>query len=95
LINKKFDLKIGDFGLATIKNDKINNDYDLTKYVVTRWFRAPELLLKYRNKDYSSQIDLWSVGCVFAELILKRVLFGERDMTKQIQRVISLLGLPP
>ncbi len=81
--------------MATIKNDKINNDYDLTKYVVTRWFRAPELLLKYRNKDYSSQIDLWSVGCVFAELILKRVLFGERDMTKQIQRVISLLGLPP
>lgn len=47
LINKDLDLKICDFGLATVKTEKINKNYDLTDYVVTRWFRAPELLLKY------------------------------------------------
>jgi serine/threonine protein kinase len=62
--------------------------------VVTRWFRAPELLLKYKCKDYTSKIDMWSVGCVFAELYLNKVLFGEKDQAKQIQRLVALLGLP-
>jgi mitogen-activated protein kinase 1/3 len=47
LINRDCELKICDFGLATVKNQKINANYELTPYVVTRWFRAPELLLKY------------------------------------------------
>lgn len=95
LVNKRYELKIGDFGLATIKNKKINKDYKLTDYVCTRWFRAPELLLKYREKNYTSKMDMWSVGCVFAEMNLKKVLFGEKDQSRQIQRMISLLGLPP
>jgi len=54
----------------------------LTPYVVTRWFRAPELLLKYQYKNYTSKIDMWSAGCVFAELYLRKVLFSEKDLTK-------------
>eukprot|EP00347_Sterkiella_histriomuscorum_P003151 403365398 len=95
LVNKSCDLKICDFGLATVKNQSINTNYELTHYVVTRWFRAPELLLKYQQKNYTSQIDMWSVGCVLAELYLKKVLFGEKEQSRQIQRLISLLGLPP
>jgi serine/threonine protein kinase len=62
---------------------------------VTRWFRAPELLLKYKPKNYSSQIDMWSAGCVMAELYLRKVIFGEKELSRQIQRLISLLGVPP
>jgi serine/threonine protein kinase len=82
LVNKACDLKICDFGLATVKSQKINKNYDLTNYVVTRWFRAPELLLKYQPKSYSSKIDVWSAGCVMAELYLRKVLFGEKELSK-------------
>ena len=82
LVNKKYDLKIGDFGLSTIKNRKINRNFELTNYVCTRWFRAPELLLRYREKDYTNKIDMWSIGCVFAEMNLKKVLFGEKDLSR-------------
>jgi serine/threonine protein kinase len=82
LVNEKCDLRICDFGLATVKNQSINATYDLTPYVVTRWFRAPELLLKYQMKNYSAKIDMWSAGCVFAELYLRKVLFGEKDLAK-------------
>lgn len=63
--------------------------------MVTRWFRAPELLLKYQQKSYDSKIDMWSAGCVFAELYLRQVAFGEKDIDKQVAKIISLLGLPP
>jgi serine/threonine protein kinase len=94
LVNKECELKICDFGLATVQTVKINKNYDLTNYVVTRWFRAPELLLKYNQSSYTSKIDMWSVGCVFAEMYMKRVIFGEKDLAKQIQRFVALLGLP-
>jgi serine/threonine protein kinase len=74
-------LKICDFGLATVKNEKINKNYSLTSYVVTRWFRAPELIVKYQDKEYTNKIDLWSAGCTMAELFTKKVLFGEKSMS--------------
>lgn len=95
LVSKDCDLKICDFGLATVKTKRINAEYDLTQYVVTRWFRAPELLLRYQQKNYTSKIDLWSAGCVMAELYLRKVLFGEKDMSGQIVKLVKLLGLPP
>ena len=95
LVNDRYELKICDFGLATVKNEKINAAYDLTPYVVTRWFRAPELLLKYQSKNYTSKIDLLFDGCVFAELYMRKVIFGEKDLPKQVQRFVALLGLPP
>lgn len=95
LVNDKCELRICDFGLATVKNERINATYDLTPYVVTRWFRAPELLLKYQTKNYNSKIDMWSAGCVLAELYLRKVLFGEKDLGKQVQRFVALLGPLP
>jgi mitogen-activated protein kinase 1/3 len=72
LIDSDLNLKIADFGLATIRNNKINKDYTLTPYVVTRWYRAPEILLTYEDKEYGNKIDMWAVGCVFAELYLRK-----------------------
>lgn len=97
LINKDLDLKICDFGLATVKTNKINKNYDLTDYVVTRWFRAPELLLKYQKRTYTSKIDLWSAGCVMAELYMQKVLFGvkEPETEYQLKKLIEIMGLPP
>ena len=63
--------------------------------MVTRWFRAPELLLKYNTQNYDSKIDLWSVGCILAELYLGKVLFGKKEIQKQLQLLVKLLGLPP
>ena len=95
LVNKKSMLKICDFGLATVQNEKINKDYSLTNYVVTRWFRAPELILRYEAKNYSSKIDMWSAGLVLGELFRKKVVFGEKNMEKQLTAILSLLGQPP
>ncbi|XP_056843106.1 mitogen-activated protein kinase 2-like, partial [Raphanus sativus] len=64
LINANCDLKICDFGLARTSNTK---GQFITEYVVTRWYRAPELLLCCDN--YGTSIDVWSVGCIFAELL--------------------------
>jgi serine/threonine protein kinase len=68
-VNKEGHVKVADFGLAkNIKNKKF-----LTVKVVTLWYRAPELLLG--NKAYDNKIDVWSAGCLLAELILRKPLF--------------------
>ena len=74
-------MKICDFGLATVKNETINKNYSLTNYVVTRWYRAPELILRYQENEYTSKIDMWSAGCVLGELIKKQVLFAKKHMS--------------
>lgn len=78
LLNANCDLKICDFGLArpTAENEC------MTEYVVTRWYRAPELLL---NSDYTAAIDIWSVGCIFLELMNRRPLFPGRDHVHQMR----------
>ena len=63
LVNSNCDLAICDFGLARGFDDDAGK---LTEYVVTRWYRAPELLCE--TKDYDEAIDVWSVGCIFAEI---------------------------
>lgn len=60
LLNRKGELKLGDFGLGR----KFKNDGNLTYKVVTLWYRAPELILGYKKYDY--KVDVWSVGCVLA-----------------------------
>lgn len=82
LLNDKCELKICDFGLARQIGP------DLTEYVVTRWYRAPELLL---SCSYDGAIDLWSLGCVVGEMVERRPLFGGRDAIDQIRRVASTL----
>ena len=70
LVNKNCQLKICDMGLAR-KFEEISDHK--TFYVVTRWYRAPEIILS--SQDYSKSIDIWSVGCVFAELLGRTPIF--------------------
>ena len=80
LLNANCDLKICDFGLARPTSE---NDHHMTEYVVTRWYRAPELLLN--SSDYTAAIDVWSVGCIFMELMIKRPLFPGKDHVHQMR----------
>ncbi|KAI4334448.1 hypothetical protein L6164_019142 [Bauhinia variegata] len=88
LVNANCDLKICDFGLA---RPTMANDF-MTEYVVTRWYRAPELLLN--SSDYTSAIDVWSVGCIFMELMNKKPLFPGKDHVHQMRLLTELLGTP-
>ena len=91
LVNSNCDLKICDFGLARGIYDDSNSMDDsnnergtllLTEYVVTRWYRAPEIMLACH--EYSKPIDVWSVGCIFAELILRKPYFPGDDYIDQV-----------
>ncbi|GLU11740.1 hypothetical protein SLE2022_284640 [Rubroshorea leprosula] len=88
LLNANCDLKICDFGLA---RPAAENEF-MTEYVVTRWYRAPELLLN--SSDYNAAIDVWSVGCIFMELMDRKPLFPGRDHVNQMHLLIKLLGTP-
>ncbi|ENN78124.1 hypothetical protein D910_09723 [Dendroctonus ponderosae] len=90
LISPKGCLKIGDFGLARLFNADPSRQY--SHQVATRWYRAPELL--YGSKTYTPAIDMWSVGCIIAEMINGTPLFpGESDIG-QLAIVLSTLGTP-
>ena len=65
---------------------------NLTKYVTTRWYRAPELLLQWDT--YNKSMDIWSIGCIFAELIDKKTLFQGKETSEQIELILSILGTP-
>lgn len=79
LLNANCDLKICDFGLA---RPTAENEF-MTEYVVTRWYRAPELLLN--SSDYTAAIDVWSVGCIFMELMNRKPLFAGKDHVHQMR----------
>jgi len=81
-------VKIADFGLAR----EIRSSPPYTDYVSTRWYRAPEVLL--RSTNYSSPIDVWAVGCIMAELYTRRPLFPGNSEIDQIYKVCSVLGTP-
>merc|ERR1712059_69425 len=89
LLSHKGILKIGDFGLARGYGSPLKK---YTSVVVTLWYRAPELLLG--AKEYSTMIDLWSVGCVFAELPTMKPLFNGKSEIDQINRIFKELGTP-
>lgn len=88
LVNANCDLKICDFGLARTSNEK----EFMTEYVVTRWYRAPELLLSC--SEYTSAIDVWSVGCIFAELLGRKPLFPGKDYVHQLNLITNTIGSP-
>lgn len=82
-------LKIADFGLARPYGSPLKS---YTQLVVTLWYRAPELLLG--AKTYTPAIDMWSVGCIFAELITKEPLLPGRTEIDQLNKIFTLLGSP-
>jgi serine/threonine protein kinase len=91
LVNSNCDLKICDFGLARplFQNQKANV---LTEYVATRWYRAPELLLSANH--YTTSVDMWSVGCIFAEMLQRKPFLPGTDTKNQIELICEYLGTP-
>lgn len=97
LINSNCDLKICDFGLARILEEGGSNEKEqqagmMTEYVATRWYRAPEVMLTAAK--YSRAMDVWSVGCILAELFRGAPLFPGRDYRHQLLLVFSVIGTP-
>merc|ERR1712157_724 len=91
LLNTNCDLKIIDFGLARVAD--VGNDVQVyTEYVATRWYRAPEVMLNSRS--YSVSMDMWSVGCILAEMIQNRPLFPGRHYLDQLDLILAVIGTP-
>lgn len=93
LVNSNCKLKICDLGIARPYVDA-QTPVKWTDYVATRWYRAPELIGR-TNGRYTQAVDIWSVGCIFAEVILGEPLFPGRDAESQLRCIMELLGTPP
>jgi cyclin-dependent kinase 2 len=89
LIDKQGSLRLADFGLARAFGLPIKT---YTHEVVTLWYRAPEILLGCRQ--YSTPVDIWSVGCIFAEMAQKRPLFMGDSEIDQLFKIFKVLGTP-
>ncbi|KAK0306538.1 hypothetical protein LTR57_005100 [Friedmanniomyces endolithicus] len=83
LLNNRGEIKLADFGMARFVGDPA--PANLTQLVVTLWYRAPELLLG--AKDYNGSIDIWSLGCIFGELLTKQPLFQGKNEVEQLSKV--------
>jgi len=89
LLNKSLQLKLADFGLARAFSLPVR---PYTKEVLTLWYRGPEILLG--TQEYSKPVDIWSVGCIFAELCAGQPIFqGESDID-QLMKIFKVLGTP-
>ncbi|KAE8349118.1 kinase-like domain-containing protein [Aspergillus coremiiformis] len=87
LVNENCDLKICDFGLARVQEPQ------MTGYVSTRYYRAPEIMLTWQR--YSKMVDIWSAGCILAEMLRGRPLFPGKDHIHQFYLITEVLGHPP
>ncbi|KAI8438827.1 hypothetical protein MSG28_011183 [Choristoneura fumiferana] len=85
-VNEDCELKILDFGLAR------PTETEMTGYVATRWYRAPEIMLNWMH--YNQTVDIWSVGCIMAELLTGRTLFPGSDHIDHLTRILFLCGKP-
>jgi len=82
-------LKLADFGLARAFGIPVKN---FTHEVVTLWYRAPDILMG--SKDYNTSVDIWSVGCIFAEIVTKRPLFPGKNEEDQLTKIFKIRGTP-
>jgi len=85
-VNEDCELKILDFGLAR------PTETEMTGYVATRWYRAPEIMLNWMH--YNQTVDIWSVGCIMAEMLTGKTLFPGTDHIDQLTRILELCGTP-
>lgn len=85
-VNEDCELKILDFGLAR------PTENEMTGYVATRWYRAPEIMLNWMH--YHQTVDMWSVGCIMAEMLTSKTLFPGTDHIDQLTRILVLCGTP-
>ncbi|VAH78114.1 unnamed protein product [Triticum turgidum subsp. durum] len=93
LANANCKLKICDFGLARVAFNDTPTTVFWTDYVATRWYRAPELCGSFFTK-YSPAIDIWSIGCIFAEILTGKPLFPGKNVVHQLDLMTDLLGTP-
>eukprot|EP00760_Papus_ankaliazontas_P001118 PhM_4_TR10391/c0_g1_i1/m.87385/K04371/MAPK1_3; mitogen-activated protein kinase 1/3 len=101
LLSEDCSVRLCDFGLARVMQN-VETDASstsasdavggMTEYVVTRWYRPPELLMEERN--YDSAIDVWAAGCVFGEMLAGRPLFPGKDQLHQLHCIVTILGKP-
>lgn len=89
LINREGKLKLADFGLARAFGIPVRS---YTHEVVTLWYRAPDVLMGSRT--YSTPVDIWSVGCIFAEMATSKPLFAGTSESDQLKRIFKTLGTP-
>ncbi|CCF58986.1 hypothetical protein KAFR_0F03900 [Kazachstania africana CBS 2517] len=96
LLNSNCDLKVCDFGLARCLASSSDSRETLvgimTEYVATRWYRAPEIMLSFQ--EYTTAMDIWSVGCILAEMVSGKPLFPGRDYHHQLWYILEVLGTP-
>ncbi|KAJ0106016.1 hypothetical protein Patl1_19675 [Pistacia atlantica] len=93
LANADCKLKICDFGLARVSFNDAPSAIFWTDYVATRWYRAPELCGSFFSK-YTPAIDIWSIGCIFAEMLTGKPLFPGKNVVHQLDLMTDLLGTP-
>jgi cyclin-dependent kinase len=89
LINREGLLKLADFGLARAFGIPVKN---FTHEVVTLWYRAPDILLG--SKNYTTSVDIWSVGCIFAEIVNRTPLFAGQNDLDQLTKIFQIRGTP-
>jgi mitogen-activated protein kinase 15 len=92
LINSDSFIKVCDFGLARCTTSALGKDVIMTDYVATRWYRAPEILLG--STRYGVQADMWSMGCIFGELLGGKPMFPGTSTLSQISKVLEVTGKP-
>jgi len=89
VLDASCETRVCDFGLA--RPTAVSGEL-FTEYVATRWYRAPEII--FNSGVYSSAVDMWAVGCIFAELLLRRPLLPGRDQVHQLSLILSFCGTP-
>ncbi|KAG8835562.1 hypothetical protein FRC17_002482 [Serendipita sp. 399] len=96
LVNSTCEIRICDFGLARGYEKYLEDGSErispLTEYVATRWYRAPEIMLGFEG--YDRAIDIWSVGCIFGELLNGKPIFQGKDYVDQLKCIFEYLGSP-
>jgi serine/threonine protein kinase len=93
LINSNCCLKVADYGLSRVYTGSNNSKIaPMTDYVTTRWYRAPEIIVGWPS--YTAAVDMWAVGCIIAELIVRTPLFPGTDTMRQLETICGTLGKP-
>jgi len=96
LLNSECLMKVADFGLARslidMKEDDIYTPPELTDYVATRWYRAPEILAG--SREYSVPVDMWSLGCIFGEMLGGKPVYAGSTTLNQFEKIIEVIGFP-